>query len=107
MKAIVFLFDTLCRRYLPCYGNDWVRTPNFTRFADRSVVFDNHWVGSAPCVPARRDLFTGRLNFLERNWGPIEPFDYTLPQALREQGIFTHMVTDHYHYWRRKLLSTV
>jgi arylsulfatase A-like enzyme len=100
MKAIVFLFDTLCRRYLPCYGNDWVRTPNFTRFADRSVIFDNHWVGSAPCVPARRDLFTGRLNFLERNWGPIEPFDYTLPQALRNNGVFTHMVTDHYHYFR-------
>jgi arylsulfatase A-like enzyme len=100
MKAIVFLFDTLCRRYLPCYGNDWVQTPNFNRFAARSVTFDNHWVGSAPCVPARRDLFTGRLNFLERNWGPIEPFDYTLPQALRGQGIYTHMVTDHYHYFR-------
>jgi arylsulfatase A-like enzyme len=100
MKAIIFLFDTLCRRYLPCYGNDWVETPNFTRFAARSAIFDNHWVGSAPCVPARRDLFTGRLNFLERNWGPIEPFDYTLPQALREQGIFTHMATDHYHYFR-------
>lgn len=100
MKAIIFLFDTLNRRYLPSYRNDWIHAPNFTRFADRSVVFDNHWVGSAPCIPARRDLFCGRLNFLERNWGPIEPFDYTLPQALREHGIFTHMVTDHYHYFR-------
>lgn len=100
MKAIVFLFDTLCRRFLPCYGNDWVKAPNFRRFAERSVIFDNHWVGSAPCVPARRDLFTGRLNFLERNWGPIEPFDHTLPQALRNNGVFTHMATDHYHYFR-------
>ncbi len=100
MKAIIFLFDTLNRRHLPSCGNDWVHAPNFTRFAERSVIFDNHWVGSAPCVPARRDLFTGRLNFLERNWGPIEPFDYTLPQALRRHGIFTHMVTDHYHYLR-------
>jgi arylsulfatase A-like enzyme len=100
MKAVVFLFDTLNRRYLQSYGNDWVHAPNLARFAERSVIFDNHWVGSAPCVPARRDLFTGRLNFLERNWGPIEPFDYTLPQALREQGVYTHMVTDHYHYFR-------
>ena len=100
MKAIVFLFDTLNRRFLPSYGNDWVQAPNIGRLADRSVIFDNHWVGSAPCMPARRDMLTGRLNFLERNWGPIEPFDYTMPQALQEHGIFTHMITDHYHYLR-------
>ncbi len=100
MKAIVFLFDTLNRRHLPVYGNEWVQTPNISRFAQRSVVFDNHWVGSAPCIPARRDLFTGRLNFLERNWGPIEPFDCTLPQVLRQNGVYSHIVTDHYHYFR-------
>ncbi len=100
MKAIVFMFDSVNRRYLPSYGNDWVQTPNLDRLARRSVIFDNHWVGSAPCIPARRDMLTGRLNFLERNWGPIEPFDYTLPQALREHGVYTHMVTDHYHYLR-------
>jgi arylsulfatase A-like enzyme len=100
MKAIVFMLDSVNRRFLPAYGNDWVKTPNLNRLAGRCAVFDNHWVGSAPCMPARRDMFTGRLNFLDRNWGPIEPFDYTLPQALRQHGIFTHMVTDHYHYLR-------
>lgn len=49
-------------------------------------------------MPARRDIMTGRYNFLERNWGPIEAFDYTLPQALRTRGVWSHMVTDHYHY---------
>ncbi len=100
MKAIVFLFDSLNRGFLPLYGNDWVQAPNVAKLAGRSVIFDNHWVGSAPCMPARRDMFTGRLNFLERNWGPIEPFDYTLPHALQEHGIFAHMITDHYHYLR-------
>ena len=41
---------------------------------------------------------TGRLNFLEKPWGGIEPFDETLPALLRTKNVFTHMVTDHYLY---------
>jgi hypothetical protein len=50
-------------------------------------------------MPARRDLFTGRLAFLERGWGGMEPFDVTLQQTLREGNVFSHIVTDHYHYF--------
>jgi arylsulfatase A-like enzyme len=49
-------------------------------------------------MPARRDIMTGRIEFLERGWGSIEPFDITLPEKLQDSGIFTHIVTDHYHY---------
>lgn len=49
-------------------------------------------------MPARRDIMTGRLNFLERPWGGIEPFDYTLPVALREKNVYTHIESDHFHY---------
>ena len=48
MKTIVILMDSLNRRFLPAYGNTWVRTPNIDRLAARSCVFDNHFVGSAP-----------------------------------------------------------
>ncbi len=99
MKAIVILMDSLNRRFLSTYGNEWVKTPNIERIAEKSTVFDNHWTGSAPCMPARRDMLTGRLNFLERNWGPIEPFDCTLPEVLRKRGIRSHIVTDHYLYF--------
>ncbi len=99
MRAIVILLDSLNRHYLPCYGNDWVRAPNFRRLAERSVVFDNHWIGSMPCMPARRDLLTGRLGFLEKSWSGLEPFDITLPQCLHRAGVRTHMETDHYHYF--------
>lgn len=91
--------DSLNRHFLPVYGNDWVKTPNIDRFAKQSVIFDNHWIGSAPCMPARRDMLTGRLNFLERGWGSVEPFDVTLPQLLRQAGIYSRMETDHYHYF--------
>jgi arylsulfatase A-like enzyme len=100
MKAIMVIADSLNRHYLPPYGNSWVKAPNIERFAQKSITFDNHWLGSAPCMPARRDMLTGRLNFLEREWGGLEPFDVPFPSILQDQaGIFCHMETDHYHYF--------
>lgn len=98
MKSVLFLSDSVNRRFLEQYNESGLHLPNLDRLAQRSAVFDNHWTASAPCMPARRDIMTGRLNFLERNWGPIEAFDDTLPQALRRAGISSHMITDHYHY---------
>ncbi|NIA15887.1 MAG: sulfatase-like hydrolase/transferase [Nitrospiraceae bacterium] len=99
MKAIMLMFDSLNRHMLPPYGCDWVHAPNFQRLAERTVTFDRAYVGSMPCMPARRELHTGRLNFLHRGWGPIEPFDDSMPQMLKNKGIYTHLSTDHYHYW--------
>jgi arylsulfatase A-like enzyme len=101
LKALFVVLDTLRSDYLEPYGTDWVRTPNIARLAERSVVCDNHWVGSLPCMPARREFMTGRHNFLERGWGPLEPFDDVLPEQLRlaERPVFSHLITDHYHYF--------
>jgi len=99
MKAIMVMFDSLNRRFLPSFGCEWVHAPNFERLAQRTVTFDNCYVGSMPCMPARRELHTGRYNFLHRSWGPLEPFDDSMPELLKEAGVYTHLVTDHQHYW--------
>lgn len=99
MRAIMVMFDSLNRRMLEPYGCDWVKTPNFRRLAERAVAFDNCYVGSMPCMPARREIHTGRYNFLHCPWGPLEPFDDSMPSILRDAGIYTHLVSDHYHYW--------
>ncbi|MEZ0166964.1 sulfatase-like hydrolase/transferase [Kineococcus sp. LSe6-4] len=99
MKAVVLLFDTLNRRFLTPYGGDCAHTPNFQRLAERATTFDNAYAGSMPCMPARREMHTGRYNFLHRSWGPLEPFDDSVPQVLGEAGVHTHLVTDHQHYW--------
>ena len=99
MKAVMVMFDSLNRRMLEPYGCDWVHTPNFRRLAQRSVTFDRSYVCSMPCMPARRDLHTGRPNFLHRSWGPIEPFDDSMPHMLKQAGVHTHLATDHQHYW--------
>jgi arylsulfatase A-like enzyme len=100
MKTIFVLFDSLNRHLLSPYGGTRVPTPNFDRLARRAATFDRHYVGSMPCMPARRDLLTGRLSFLHRSWGPMEPFDNAFPELLaREKGVYSHLVTDHFHYF--------
>lgn len=99
MKAIMMMFDSLNRRFLPNFGCDWTKAPNFQRLAEHTVTFDHCFAGSLPCMPARRELHTGRLNFLHRSWGPIEPFDDSMPEILNANGIHSHLTTDHAHYW--------
>ncbi|MFG3148385.1 sulfatase [Streptomyces sp. NPDC048243] len=99
MKAVMVMFDSLNRRLLPPYGCDWTHAPNFRRLAEHTVVFDQCYGGSMPCMPARREMHTGRPNFLHRSWGPLEPFDDSVPQILGDNGVHTHLVTDHQHYW--------
>ncbi len=99
MKTVFVLFDSLNRRSLEPYGAQTIKTPNFTRLAQRCVTFDAHYVGSLPCMPARRDMQTGRLSFLHRSWGPLEPYDNSFPELLQSAGVYSHLVSDHYHYW--------
>ena len=99
MKAIMVMFDSLNRHMLAPYGCDWIHTPNFQRLAEKSACFDDSYVGSMPCMPARREIHTGRYNFLHRSWSPLEPFDDSMPEILKNNGIYTHLVSDHYHYW--------
>ena len=59
MKTILILMDSLNRDYLKVYNPDAnTITPNIDKFAEDSLVFDKHFIGSAPCMPARRDLLT-------------------------------------------------
>ena len=100
MKAVFVLLDSLNRKALEVYSNKTnIRTPNFKRFQKKCITFDNHYVGSLPCIPARRDLHTGRINFLHRSWGPLEPFDESFPELMKNNGVYSHIITDHHHYF--------
>ncbi len=99
MHAIMVMFDSLRRDMLPCYNPDCkADLPNFARLGEHSVTFDKSYVCSMPCMPARREIHTGRANFLHRSWGPLEPFDDSMPELLKKAGVHAHLATDHYHY---------
>ena len=98
VKAVLLLFDSLNRHCLSPYGCGWTDTPNFQRLAAHSVQFGRCYAGSLPCMPARRELHTGRYNFLHRSWGPLEPFDDSMPELLKQGGVYTHLISDPQHY---------
>ncbi len=100
MRAVMVMYDSLDRHFLENYGCKFVKTPNFMRLAERCTKFNSFYVGSMPCMPARREIHTGRYNFLHCGWGPLEPFDDSMPEILKQNGIYTHIATDHYHYWQ-------
>ena len=99
MKTIFLLFDSLNLKVLETYGSTHFATPNFRRLSRRAVTFGKHFVGSMPCMPARRDMQSGRLNFLHRGWGPLEPFDNSFPELLKQHDVYAHLISDHYHYF--------
>ncbi len=100
MNVILLLLDSLNKSYISPYGNKRVETNNMEKLAKKGVVFDHHFLCSAPCLPARRELFSGRKNeFLWKFWGPVEPFDRLLPIEAKNLGAVTALITDHYHYW--------
>ncbi|MGJ3243825.1 MAG: sulfatase [Opitutales bacterium] len=99
MRCVLLMFDSLNRKFLPPYGAEGVHAPNFDRLAAETVVFDKAYVCSMPCMPARRDFHTGRPNFLHCPWGPLEPFDDSVPEMLKQGDVHTSLLTDHYHYW--------
>lgn len=103
MNVIFILVDSLNKHCLRTYNPDTVcESPAFEAFAGRSFVFENHFVGSLPCMPARREIFAGRKDFLWRPWGPLEVFDPRLPRVVKAADLNTGIVTDHYHYWEEQ-----
>lgn len=96
-NAIVILLDSLNRHMLGCYGGDEFETPNLDRFAARSTRFDNHFVGSLPCMPARHDILVGAMDFLWRPWGSIELWEEPITAPLRRDGVSTMLISDHPH----------
>jgi arylsulfatase A-like enzyme len=99
VNVLFVLIDSLNRADVPAYGGTAVATPNLDRLARRGFRFDNHFVGSLPCMPARREIFAGFKELMWRPWGGLEPGDARLPRLVEAAGFRTAIVTDHYHYW--------
>ncbi len=72
-NAIVVMFDSLQFNYLGCYGNTWIKTPNFDRLAREGVLFENAYTEGLPTVPCRRAMHTGRFTLPVSGWWDCRP----------------------------------
>ncbi|KPK82818.1 MAG: hypothetical protein AMJ81_09150 [Phycisphaerae bacterium SM23_33] len=97
MNIILLVIDTLRYDFIAADGNNWVRTPNLDRLAQRSWVFDRAFASSYPTIPHRTDVMTGRLGRPFHPWMPLR-FDLpTLPRALAQAGYCTQLIHDTPH----------
>ena len=63
---LILFADDISASHLGCYGSrNPNTTPNIDRLAEEGIRFDNMFVTSATCAPARAELYTGL--FPERN----------------------------------------
>ena len=105
MNVIVVMMDSLRRDYVGAYagldlegglGPGAIRTPHLDAFAQLSTTFDSAYVNSHPTGPFRRDVWTGKIEFPHRGWGPILPDDVTYARLMGQQGIVTMLIGDTY-----------
>ncbi|MFX0043950.1 MAG: sulfatase-like hydrolase/transferase [Candidatus Hodarchaeota archaeon] len=50
MNVILILLDSLNKSFIGPYGNQRVETKNMDKLAERGVVFENHFLCSAPLI---------------------------------------------------------
>ncbi len=93
-NALVLMFDSLQHNYLGCYGNTWIKTPNFDRFAREGVLFENAYTEGLPTVPCRRAMHTGRYTLPIAGWVPLSMNDTTIADLCWGRPIDTALIFD-------------
>ena len=88
---------------LPCYGREFVRTPNLDRLAAEGVVFDHCYTASPVCVAARASLLSGQwpsTHGVLGNSQQLDPSATTWPKLLTEAGYLTAAIGKmHFNPW--------
>ena len=93
-NAIVVMFDSLQFNYLGCYGNTWIKTPNFDRLAREGVLFENAYPEGLPTVPCRRAMHTGRFTLPVSGWVGLSSKDTTIADLCWGRPIDTALIFD-------------
>ncbi len=93
-NVIVLMLDTLSAKFMGCYGNEWIKTPNMDRLAKEGVLFENWYTEGLPTVPCRRAMHTGRYTLPVSGWVPLAPEDTTVADLCWGRPIDTALVLD-------------
>lgn len=116
MKIFIIIFDSLRKDHTgKTYGNNWIKTPNFDKFAKDSIIFDKAYPESLPTLPVRRSIHTGirtfpfnhekpKLRNMEgldpAGWNPIPPHQTHLAEYMMNSGYITSFITSTYHHFQ-------
>ena len=78
---------------LGCYGDEFADTPNFDKFAQESILYENAFANAPVCAPARSTIITGMYacsmgTHNMRSQNPIPPQIRFFTQYLRDAGYY-------------------
>jgi len=88
MQAVIISFDSLAANSLGCYGNDWIETPHWDRFASTGAVFDRHFADT-PGPLAGMAWVNGRHALSVQGHG----VPTSLGRRLKSNGVVTKLIT--------------
>ncbi|MFX0042241.1 MAG: sulfatase [Candidatus Hodarchaeota archaeon] len=116
MKIFIIIFDTLRKDHTgKTYGNSWIKTPNFDKFAKDSLVFDKSYPESLPTIPFRRSTHTGIRTFPfnhekpllrtddvvdDPGWAPVPPNMRHMVEYLKDDKYISAFITSTYHQFK-------
>ena len=105
MACNLLLITTDQQRWdsLPCYGLDFMHTPNLDRLAREGMVFDHCIVPSPVCVPCRASVMSGQypsVTGVLGNGNGLPEHVPTWPRILAQTGRRTAAIGKmHFHPW--------
>ncbi len=99
------VYDGLNENYLrPPYG-DFTLTKRLTQhWRHMPPPLFNSYVGGMPCMPAVGNCTPGAVISCIVRWGRWNPL--MIPCRNCEAGIYTHLISDHLHYWEKTAAVT-
>ena len=101
-NLLILMDDQHSRKFLGCYGNSQVQTPNLDALADDGSIFNSACTNSPICVPARASLATGRYVHETGCWDNATAYNGDIPSwghILQQQKIDVNSVGKlHYRF---------
>jgi len=92
-KAVILItIDALRAGNLESYGYHRNTAPNIEKFAENGTIFLNAITNGPESPTAFSSLFTSILPFLDGGYSPLPPHKISLPQLLKENGIYTYAI---------------
>lgn len=94
-KNILFIAIDDLKPTIGAFGDDFAKTPNMDRLADKGTVFLNNHCQQAVCGPSRASLLTGLRPDIVKVWDlktkirSKRPDVITLPQYFKNNGYLT------------------
>lgn len=100
-NVLMIVADDHAAKYIGCYGNAFLKTPNLDRLALEGARFDNAYCTNSLCAPGRAAILTGtysHVNGVRGNSEAKDAVEYmsqglpTFPELLKNAGYHTGIV---------------